>query len=87
MAKGKNILGSINYIMSQIYLNINNKFRPYDIEAVNKLLLSNQVNQQPLQLVCANWEALSSESFKSLGVSTQRSCLVRSKEQMKINSD
>ena len=61
----------INYTMSQIYLNINNQQAgPYDIEGVNQMLSANQVAPETLGWMqgMANWEAISSESFKSWGL-------------------
>ena len=57
--------------MSQIYLNINNQQAgPYDIEGVNQMLSANQVAPETLGWMqgMANWESLSSNTFKSLGV-------------------
>ena len=57
--------------MSQIYLNINNQQAgPYDVDGVNQLLSSNQVAPETLGWMqgMANWESLSSDTFKSLGV-------------------
>ena len=62
--------------MSQIYLNINNQQAgPYDIEGVNQMLSANQVAPETLGWMqgMANWEAISSESFKSMGVGVQES--------------
>ena len=61
--------------MSQIYLNINNQQAgPYDIEGVNQMLSANQVTSETLGWMqgMANWEAISSESFKSMGVGVHR---------------
>ena len=76
--------------MSQIYLNINNKQSgPYDIEAVNKLLLSNQVNLATLAWMqgMANWEALTSESFKSLGVGVPTTVSAKTIEEQRANEN
>jgi len=57
--------------MSQIYLNINNQQAgPYDVDGVNQMLSSNQVAPETLGWMqgMANWESLSSDTFKSLGV-------------------
>lgn len=62
--------------MSQIYLNINNQQAgPYDIEGVNQMLSANQVTPETLGWMqgMANWEAISSESFKSMGIGVHES--------------
>ena len=60
--------------MSQIYLNINNQQAgPYDIEGVNQMLSTNQITPETLGWMqgMANWESISSDVFKSLGVGLQ----------------
>ena len=60
--------------MSQIYLNINNQQAgPYDMDGVNQMLSANQVTPETLGWMqgMANWESLSSDTFKSLGVGLQ----------------
>ena len=62
--------------MSQIYLNINNQQAgPYNIEAVNQMLTSNQITPETLGWMqgMANWEAIKSDTFRSLGVGAQSS--------------
>ena len=64
----------INHTMSQIYLNINNQQAgPYDVDGVNQMLSANQVTPETLGWMqgMANWESLSSDTFKSLGVGLQ----------------
>ena len=62
--------------MSQIYLNINNQQAgPYNIEAVNQMLTSNQITPETLGWMqgMANWETVKSDTFRSLGVGAQSS--------------
>ena len=60
--------------MSLIYLNINNQQAgPYEVEAVNQMLLSNQITAETLawKQGMANWESLTCDTFKLLGVGGQ----------------
>ena len=56
------------------YLNINNQQAgPYEVEAVNQMLLSNQITAETLawKQGMANWESLTCDTFKLLGVGGQ----------------
>ena len=59
--------------MSQIYLINNQQAGPYDIEGVNQMLSANQITSETLGWMqgMGNWESISSDVFKSLGVGLQ----------------
>ena len=68
------IAKQINYKMNQVYLNINDQQAgPYGIDAVNQMLSCGQVTPETLGWMqgMANWESISSETFKSIGVDIQ----------------
>ena len=55
--------------MNQIYLNINDQ-NPYEVEAVNQMLLTNEISLETLawKQGMDNWESLTCDTFKLLGV-------------------
>ena len=57
--------------MNQIYLNINDQQAgPYEVEAVNQMLLTNEISLETLawKQGMDNWESLTCDTFKLLGV-------------------
>lgn len=52
--------------MSQLYLNVNNQLAgPFEVEAVNQMLLANQISPETLawKQGMANWESLVCDTY------------------------